>query len=429
LLATLPAWAACDGSNGQGGKTGEKNGTEPRKSQGPKLKEALLADFNLQQPMETRRQALDTLIARWPESRLALPGVLEITSLDDENRASIAVGLARLGMPLVEPLLSFVAAAPSSERKLLTAGAIAYNLVHPFGLVRRSPSQRHEIRKALQPLFQHLWLLFVSKETHDQAMFMGLCVFGPRTIDRLLKGPFPPGTVTRVALAIYLMLTGEPEQSIFDEEERLSLRRMAAPLARVLIAAILAEPVEDKEEQPMSLRAGLEVLGEAAVKAMLDEPRLRTPSGCAHTIDVLFNLPTHSGAPSALPGAALLAHCTARARDEESAGQGALALGKLGAPGIEAARRELSEATKAFGAPKAPSLQGTWYVTLAKQPGAAAMHPELAALFDAAKRARDVTHQRGALEAIRSLPPDARAALVKSHPALGALIDQPGSKP
>jgi len=422
------ALVACGDRKSAGDR--KKSGREtPPTAPTSKLVEKLLVDFGMQQPMSTRRQALDTLVAKWPETRAALPRFLSIARLDDENRASIAMGLSRVGMPLVKPVLDMVRARPAEEKTLLTAGAVAYHLVHPTGLVRRPAAQRDRLRRALRPLLTPLLRFFETKQAHDQAILMGVAVFG-RDALRQLKGlTARPGSLTRVALVLHLMMTGEKNQSIFSPQVRASLRKEAAPLAPVLVTALLAKPVTDKEEQPASLRAGLEVLGEATIRALVAEPRLRQTAHCVHTVDVVSNVPTHTGVASARPAAGLLAHCTSRLANQQLAEVGAVALGRLGSAGLTAARAELGLTVKALLAKKAAERPNTWYVAYARHPAAAALYRDLAAVYTASRRARSKIHEKGALDALRRLPKATLVNVRREYPMLRIAPAPPRRRP
>lgn len=433
-IAAVVAIAACAlvacGDRKSAGDGQRKSGQKtPPTGPASKLVEKLLVDFGMQQPMPTRRQALDTLVAKWPETRAALPRFLGIARLDDENRASIAMGLSRLGMDLVKPVLDTVKAHPTEEKTLLTAGAVAYHLAHPSGLVRRPAAKIKQLRRALRPLLVPLLRFFQTKRAHDQAILMGVAAFGHHALKHLKRGPFEPGSLTRVALVLHLMMTGEKNQSIFSQQERASLRKEAAPLADVLVKALLAKPVTDAEEQPASLCAGLEVLGEATIRALIAEPRMRQSAHCAHAVDVLSNVPTHTGVGSARPAAGLLAHCTSRLANQQLAELGAAALGRLGPAGLKAARAELGLTVKALRANQAADRPNTWYTAYAKQPVAAALYRELAALYAASRRARNTTHRQGALDALRRLPPATLVKVRKEYPMIRVALGRSQSRP
>ena len=277
---------------------------------------------------DARDKALQAFVLGWPRTRGALPAALERLRTDGPNRGGIALALARLGQPLVKPLIAMLERDPKDKNTLLAAGVLAYHLVFPGGLVKRTPAEYASLRAALAPTFAPLWAAFMADPRPDYEIYQGVAVGADEAIKRF-RGPIPPGGLTRVGMVLYLVLSGLPNEVMLPAAHRKRLREQVVGLAGPMVAALTRVRADGSGESPDSLMIGLSVLGRATAVALAKNPTFRQPARCPFVVKTVAGLMEQFPASEAAPAKPLLTACATKAQATEARQQAKTLLAKL----------------------------------------------------------------------------------------------------
>lgn len=260
-------------------------------------------------PEKERYAALDQLVKGWPRTKGALTAALGLLRADKENRGGFAMSLARLGRPLVPALNQMVARASLHLPTLLAAGVLSYHLVVRSGLTKRTDAELAAMRKALRPSFEPIYAAFRIDTRPEYEIYQGVAV-GTEEAIRRFGLPIAKGGLTRVAMVLYLILSGKPNGALLPAADRARLRKQAVGLAKPFAEALAKARPDGTGESPDSLMLGLSVLGIDAAKALAAVPDLGKQGGCLVAIKSAYNLLDEVSASEVAPLRPLLQRCT-----------------------------------------------------------------------------------------------------------------------
>lgn len=311
MVAAVSCGGKKNGSPGrdQGGQMGPVRPSPPRlTAEVTSLQKRLV----LSASEKDRYGAVDQLVKGWPRTQGALGAALGLVRADTENQGGLAMSLAGLGRPLVPALNKMVAGSPRHLPTLRAGGVLSYHLVVLSGLTQRTDVELAALRKALRPTFEHMWAMFLTEDRPDLEIYLGVAVGASEAIRRFLarlaQGK-ESQKLTRVAMALNLILSNKPNEIVVPAPERARLRNQSAPLAKRFAEALPKARPDGAGESPASLLLGLSVLGAPAARALAAVFHSAKPAECRLAVKSAQGLLDQFPASELAPLRPLLKRC------------------------------------------------------------------------------------------------------------------------